>query len=149
MARRYVTTHEKQIIDERAKGRCEYCQSRADFATQSFSVEHIVPISKNGKTVLDNLALACPGCNGYKYNKTEHPDPVDGMIVPLFNPRKQNWHDHFSWNEDFTRIVALTPTGRATVNALKMNRVGIVNMRQALFSIGAHPPVDYQIKQKA
>ena len=140
MARRYVTTHEKQIINERAKGCCKYCLSRADFATQSFSVEHIVPISKNGKTVLDNLALACPGCNGYKYNKTEHPDPVNGIIVPLFNPRKQNWYDHFNWNEDFTRIVALTPTGRATISALKMNRVGIVNLCKALFAIGAHPP---------
>lgn len=142
MVRRYVTVQERQAIVERAKGRCEYCQSRSDYATQTFSVEHIIPVSKNGLTDLHNLALACPGCNGYKYNKTEHTDPVNNMFVPLFNPRKQNWHNHFSWNEDFSRIVALTATGRATVHALQLNRPGLVNMRTALFAIGAHPPLD-------
>ena len=145
MARRHVTAQERQIIVERAKGCCEYCRSRADFATQSFSVEHVIPISKNGETALQNLALACPGCNAHKYNRTEYTDPVDGMLVPLYNPRKQRWQDHFRWNEDFTRIVALTPIGRATVNALKMNRPGVMNMRQALFSIGLHPPVDQDV----
>ena len=142
MARRYVTAQERQVIVERAKGRCEYCQSRADFATQSFSVEHIMPVSKDGETDLENLALACPGCNGYKYNKTECPDPVDGKMVPLYNPRTQYWQDHFAWNDDFTRIVALTATGRATIQALKLNRLGLVNMRNALFAIGEHPPTN-------
>jgi hypothetical protein len=142
MARRYVTAQERQAIVERAKGRCEYCQSRADFATQSFSVEHIMPVSKDGETDLDNLALACPGCNGYKYNKTAHPDPVDGVRVPLFNPRTQRWQDHFAWNDGFSHVVALTAIGRATLDALKLNRAGLVNMRKALFAIGLHPPVD-------
>jgi hypothetical protein len=45
-------------------------------------------------------------------------------------------------NEDFTRIVGLTPTGRATVSALQINRPGVVNMRRALFAIGLHPPIE-------
>jgi hypothetical protein len=142
MTRRYVTAQERRAIVERAKGRCEYCQSLADFATQSFSLEHIMPISKDGETGLENLALACPGCNGHKYNKTQYPDPVDGAVVPLYNPRTQRWRDHFCWNDDFTRIVALTATGRATLQVLKLNRAGLVNMRKALFAIGLHPPVD-------
>lgn len=142
MVRRYVTALERQTIAERAKGRCEYCQSRADFATQSFSVEHIMPVSKDGETDLENLALACPGCNGHKYNKMEHPDPVDGALVSLFNPRIQRWQDHFAWNDDFSRVVALTAIGRATLDALKLNRSGLVNMRIALFAIGQHPPED-------
>lgn len=142
MVRRYVTAQERQAIVERAKGRCEYCQSRADFATQSFSVEHITPVSKDGETDLENLAFACPGCNGHKYNKMEYPDPVDGAFVPLFNPRTQRWQDHFTWNDDFSRIVALTATGRATIQALKLNRLGLVNMRNALFAIGLHPPTE-------
>jgi hypothetical protein len=100
MTRRYVTAQERRAIVERAKGRCEYCQSLADFATQSFSLEHIMPISKDGETGLENLALACPGCNGHKYNKTQYPDPVDGAVVPLYNPRTQRWRDHFCWNDD-------------------------------------------------
>ncbi len=142
MARKRPTAQEQAAIFRRAQGRCEYCRSRADFATQSFSVEHIIPISHGGKTTLDNLALACPGCNGHKYSKTQAPDPIDGAIVPLFNPRQQKWRKHFRWNEDFTRIIGLTPTGRATVEALRLNRPGVVNMRRALFTVGLHPPVD-------
>ena len=65
-----ITTLLKKTIVERAKGCCEYCQSQAKFATQAFSVEHIKPQSKGGKTTQDNLALACQGCNNHKYNKT-------------------------------------------------------------------------------
>ncbi|MDF5717692.1 MAG: HNH endonuclease signature motif containing protein [Rhizonema sp. NSF051] len=43
----------------RAKGCCEYCYSQVKFATQSFSVEHIVPRYKGGETSLENLALSC------------------------------------------------------------------------------------------
>ncbi len=140
MPRRYVAAEERKIIAERARGRCEYCQSPADYATQSFSVEHIVPVSRGGDTLLDNLALACPGCNAYKHAKINAFDPVDGIIVSLYNPREQKWQDHFAWNEDFTRIVGLTARGRATVSALQMNRPGLVNIRQALFAVGLHPP---------
>ncbi|CAK8719555.1 HNH nuclease domain-containing protein [Candidatus Electronema halotolerans] len=142
MVRRYVTVPEKQAVAERAQGRCEYCQSRADFATQSFSVEHIMPVSLNGETALENLALACPGCNAHKYNKIRSPDPADGKVVPLYNPRTQQWQDHFRWNHDYSRIVGLTAVGRATVQALKLNRPGLVNIRKALFIIGLHPPTD-------
>ena len=142
MVRRYVTVTEKQIVADRAQGRCEYCQSRADFATQSFSVEHIIPVSLNGETELENLALACPGCNAHKYNKIRSPDPADGKIVPLYNPRTQQWQEHFRWNHDFSRIVGLTAVGRATVQALKLNRPGLINIRKALFIIGWHPPTD-------
>src|SRR5574341_296938 len=125
MPRTSVTAQERQLIAERAKGRCEYCRCPVDFATQSFSVEHIKPVSLGVETVLDNLALACPGCNGHKYTKIEAPDPVDGALVPLYNPRIQKWRDHFRWNEDLMRIIGVTPTGRATVNALQMNRAGV------------------------
>lgn len=140
MARRYLTAEERHLIIERAQKRCEYCQSPMNYATQSFVFEHIVPVSRGGLTALDNMALACGGCNGHKYTKIESPDPVSGQIVPLFNPRQQKWQDHFGWNEDYSYLVGLTPTGRATAEALKMNRTGIVNIRQLLVTIGKHPP---------
>ena len=142
MVRRDVTVSEKQAVVERAQGRCEYCQSRADFATQSFSVEHIIPVSLDGETELENLALACPGCNAHKYNKIRSPDPADGKVVPLYNPGTQQWRKHFRWGHDFSRIVGLTAVGRATVQALKLNRPGLVNIRKALFIVGLHPPTD-------
>ena len=139
MSRTYVTAQERQFIADRARGCCEYCCSPVYFATQSFSVEHIIPVSRGGETILDNLALACPGCNGHKYTKVEAPDPGEGTLVSLYNPRTQRWQDHFRWNEDFTRIVGVTSTGRATVSALQMNRPGVINVRRVLFTVGLHP----------
>ncbi len=140
MPRVYIAAETQRTVIERAYNCCEYCQSRADYATVSFAVEHIVPISRGDTSDLSNLALSCSGCNGHKYNKTEGPDPTDGIPAPFFNPRQQKWQDHFYWNEDYTHIIGVTPTGRATVEALRLNRPGLVNMRQVLYGIGKHPP---------
>jgi hypothetical protein len=144
MPKPYIPVQQRQLIIERAQGRCEYCRSPVDFATQSFSVEHIKPVSRGGQTITSNLALACPGCNGHKYAKTEAPDPIDKTRVPLYNPRTQRWGKHFKWSEDFTRVIGVTPTGRATVNALRLNRAGVVNIRRVLFATGQHPPPDIE-----
>lgn len=130
----------KTEIFERAGGCCEYCRSQERFATQAFSAEHIMPRSRGGTTASDNLALACQGCNNHKYNKVQATDPTSGEPILLFHPRGNRWCDHFRWNEDFTLIIGITPTGRATVEALKLNRVGLVNLRRVLFEIGEHPP---------
>ena len=140
MAERPATAQERQAVSERAGCCCEYCRSQARFAMPGFSVEHILPGSKKGPTGLDNLALACQGCNNHKYNKTDSPDPVTGDRVPLYHPRQQRWRDHFSWNHRCTVIVGLTPTGRATVEALQLNRAGLVNLRRILYLAGEHPP---------
>jgi len=140
MLNRQVMTALKNQVVERAQGTCEYCHSQARFATQAFSIEHITPQSKGGETALDNLALACQGCNNHKYNKTESVDPVTVESVPLYHPRQQKWEAHFSWNEDFTLIIGLTKIGRATIDALQLNREGLVNLRRVLYRVNEHPP---------
>ena len=130
----------KRSVIERARGCCEYCRSQTRFSTQSFSIEHIVPRSHKGKDSADNLALACQGCNNHKYTRISSQDPVTGEIVPLYHPRQQKWNEHFTWNEDFCQIIGLTPTGRATVQALQLNRAGLVNLRRVLYATGEHPP---------
>jgi hypothetical protein len=140
MAERRLTTEERRAIEERARGCCEYCRSQLRFAMQPFSAEHIEPRSREGETGLDNLALSCQGCNNHKYTKTEGLDPVSGERVPLFHPRRQRWADHFRWSDDCTLVLGLTPTGRATVETLHLNRPGLVNLRRVLFLAGEHPP---------
>lgn len=132
----------KRQVAERAHGCCEYCRSQVRFAMQSFSIEHIDPAPDGERDGPENLALACQGCNNHKYKKTRASDPIGGESVPLFHPRKQIWRDHFAWNEDCTLIVGLTPCGRATVEALRLNRPGLVNLRRILFAAGEHPPAE-------
>lgn len=99
-----------------------------------------MPRVTGGQTDLDNLALACQGCNNHKYTRTEAIDTVTGDIVPLFHPRHHVWDEHFAWTEDFLLMIGLTPTGRATIEALKLNRTGVINLRRVLQAIGEHPP---------
>jgi hypothetical protein len=62
--------------------------------------------------------------------------------VPLYDPRRHRWRDHFEWSPDFALIVGVTPTGRATVETLHLNRDKVVNLRRVLFAMGEHPPVE-------
>lgn len=140
MSKRHLSTADQNTIIERACGCCEYCQSQMQYSGQSFEFDHIHPVSLGGESSLENLALACGGCNRHKSNKVQGIDPATGEMVTLFNPRNQQWETHFGWTEDYTRMIGLTATGRATVEALKLNRVGLVNMRQILCMAGKHPP---------
>ena len=130
----------RDFVFARAHFRCEYCTTPVDCAVQPFVTEHIFPTSKGGKNVVENLACSCGGCNGHKHKKFEAFDPADGQIVPLFNPRMDVWADHFSWNSDFLQIIGHTSVGRATVEALKLNRSGLLNIRRLLLLAGEHPP---------
>ncbi len=42
--------------------------------------------------------------------------------------------------EYYCEVVGQTPTGRATVLALRLNRKGVVNLRRILAQVGEHPP---------
>jgi hypothetical protein len=61
-------------------------------------------------------------------------------MATLFHPRRERWQEHFGWSEDYTQVIGLTPTGRATVVALQLNRPAVVNIRAVLYAAGKHPP---------
>ncbi|MDQ5767185.1 HNH endonuclease [Thiothrix subterranea] len=139
MSKRHLSSAAQSAIIERAGRRCEYCQSQMEYSGQSFEFDHIAPISRAGETSLENLALACGGCNRHKSNKVQGTDPATGDMIELFNPRQQQWETHFGWTDDYTQMIGLTAIGRATVAALKLNRMGLVNMRRVLCMAGKHP----------
>lgn len=130
----------RREVVARANNCCEYCRSQALYTTESFDVEHILPTVRGGTTTLDNLALACSGCNGHKYDKREALDPLTQSPAPLFNPRHDVWHEHFAWSSDALTIEGLTPKGRATVAALDMNSINLQNWRRVMHAAGLHPP---------
>ncbi|MCS6909374.1 MAG: HNH endonuclease [Anaerolineales bacterium] len=136
-----ITASQRSAVIERARGCCEYCCAQERYSPDTFSIEHIQPLSKQGTTQLDNPAFACQGCNSRKYTATEAQDPVTRQWVPLYHPRQHSWSKHFTWNEDCSLILGLTPTGRATVEKLQLNRIGLVNLRRILFALGEHPPL--------
>ncbi len=85
------------------------------------------------------MARACDVCNGSKYIAPTAIDPKSNKTVPLFHPRKDNWHAHFKWSDDLLKMEGLTSIGRATINRLKTNRKEIMNLRSVLIG-HRHPP---------
>lgn len=125
-------------IFSRAGGRCEYCKMSQSLQGASFHVEHIVPRSKGGASTEDNLALACPGCNLLKSDRTEAMDPDTGMQSRLFHPRSEGWEAHFAWSS--TTLLGLTPVGRATIEAFQLNHPRRLRIREAEAGFSLFPP---------
>lgn len=140
MAKQYLSPKIRAFIAESAQNRCEYCQCRSDCACESFEGEHISPVSKGGSSESENLAFTCRGCNSRKSDRTIVRDNLTKQFVPLFNPRLDHWNEHFAWSDDFLHIIGLTPIGRATVDSLQLNRIGVVNLRILMKLGGIHPP---------
>jgi len=140
MAEKRVSAELRRLITERANHCCEYCRTQAQYSADSFTVDHIIPRSLGGVTSVANLALSCHGCNQHKSTRTSAVDPATGLAAVFFHPREQLWEEHFTWNNDFTLMIGLTPTGRVTILALQLNRLGLVNLRRVLYTIGEHPP---------
>lgn len=57
----------------------------------------------------------------FKGVQTQAIDPKTENLMRLFNPRQDNWFEHFVWDEEGIRIIGITAMGRATVQALKLN----------------------------
>jgi hypothetical protein len=105
-------------------------------------LEHLIPEALGGLTEEENLWLACSLCNQHKSSRIAAPDLLSGEVVRLFDPRRQVWHEHFRWAQEGDRIIGLTSTGRATVEALHLNRPSLVKARQLWVQVGWHPPKD-------
>ncbi len=109
------------IVARRADHRCEYCRAPEAVFNFPFEVEHVVPTSAGGGNESANLALACRSCNLFKSNHMTATDPETGAEVSLFSPRDERWSVHFNYDAESGEIRGLTPTGRATVEALRVN----------------------------
>lgn len=136
----YIPAELQRQIRTRFADRCGYCQTPEQLSVAIFEFEHIIPRSARGKTEFENICLSCPTCNRYKADCSEAPDPVTHEVVALFHPQRDNWRDHFRWNDDATLVTGLTPTGRATIAALRMNRTQMIRVRRMWHAMGEHPP---------
>ena len=118
---------------KRAAGyQCEYCKMRL----WPLTVDHVIPKFRWSATdererhqlpFADpdderNLCCACFECNVIgKRQRETGVDPHTGDVVRLFNPRSDDWSDHFEWVEGFIEIRGRTAVGRATVELLGLN----------------------------
>lgn len=137
---RQIPEKKRLRVEDRANECCEYCYSQMRYSPDRFNIEHIIPVVLGGLDDLDNLALACFGCNRAKHRVIEVRDGLTGRMVMLYHPRRDRWLDHFRWSENLLEIVGITAIGRVTVERLKLNRERVVNLREVLLMVDKHPP---------
>ncbi len=140
-----VSNETRKLVRKRAKFLCEYCHSPEYLSPDRFTIDHILPQSLGGSDNLENLALACHRCNERHYNFTMGIDPQTQAETSLFNPRKQQWFDHFIWSKDGIMIIPKSVTGRATCKRFDFNderrdEPSIQTARRFWVEAGWHPP---------
>jgi hypothetical protein len=96
-------------------------------------------LAHDGHTKVDNLALSCLPCNRHKGSDLATFDPVTGEVTLLFNPRNQNWMEHFILRNG--KIEGVTPVGRATVKLLMFNTSIRILERQLLIAQKQYPSI--------
>lgn len=133
----YIPVPLRQLVGDRAQGKCEYCRIHQDFSIYTHEVDHAVAFKHGGETIAENLVLSCLPCNRHKGSDLTSIDPITGEITPLFNPRVQDWFDHFKLEDGY--ILGLTSIGRTTVFLLRLNEQTRLQVRQALISQELYP----------
>ena len=63
--------------DKLALGLCHFCDAK--FPKEELSMDHLVPVSRGGKSVKGNVVVACKDCNNKKSYKT----PVEMIFESL------------------------------------------------------------------
>ena len=95
----------------------------------AFHIEHIIARQHLDELHGDpsGLAYACDRCNAFKGPNLSSIDPDTGEKVDVFNPRTNEWSDHFAVSGG--TIFGLTPVGRATARLLNMNDSRRIELR--------------------
>ena len=83
-----------------------------------FQVEHIIAKKHRGGDEGSNLAFACDRCYGHKGANLSGIDPVSLELTRLFDPRRDNWDEHF-FTLPSSEIEGKSDVGRTTVDVLK------------------------------
>lgn len=124
----YIPVALRSLVYERAKGFCEYCKISDEVSFAKHQIDHVIAEKHGGLTIAENLALSCALCNKYKGSDLSSIDGETGEIVPLFNPRKDVWNEHFRIENGV--FIGLASNARATIRLLQMNNPARIEERR-------------------
>ena len=132
-----VSSSVRRKVRERAGKRCEYCRKPEETSLYSHHIDHIIAPIHGGTSNIDNLAWACFRCNVNKSTNIASYDFDTSLLTPLYNPRTQQWDDHFEVQSAF--VVGKTSFGQVTVRVLQINHPDQIATRQLLIKSGKWP----------
>ena len=123
-----------------AKFQCGYCRCPQQVLPYRLEIEHLLPTSLGGANDRENLWLSCHRCNKLRSNRLKVSDPLTGEEVSVFNPRRDDWANHFAWEQGGLLIVGLTACGRATAATLDLNDRYHLSARAVWIVARVYPP---------
>jgi hypothetical protein len=133
----YFSKNTRRFIISRAGNRCEYCRVLDYLVGFEYHIEHIIAEQHGGTNVLSNLAYACSYCNWKKGPNISTILSLGGELIPLFNPRTQNWFDHFEVRRG--EILPLSTIGEGTIKLLDFNQLSRIDARFEMMLAGCYP----------
>ena len=125
-----VSVQLRAQVAKRAGYRCEYCLIHESQTAFPHQIDHVLSRKHGGTSSLLNLAYACVRCNRYKGSDVAAIDPETGEAVRLFNPRRDQWSDHFRLRAAV--LDPITESGRATIRLLCLNALERIAERRLL-----------------
>ncbi len=134
---RHIPQSVRRFVAERAGFRCEYCRVAESDSNFAYHIEHIISRKHGGSDHPDNLAWSCSVCNWKKGSNISTILEENGPLIPLFNPRKDHWFDHFEVNDG--EILPRTHVGVATAKLLVFNAPDNIIERRELIEAGNYP----------
>lgn len=64
---------------------CQYCQVKPP--RENLTIDHVIPRSRGGKSIWENVVLACQRCNSVKGSRT----PEEARMKLAHPPRRPHW----------------------------------------------------------
>jgi HNH endonuclease len=96
-------------------------------------------LSRQGANDEANLALACRSCNLRKGNRISGVASDSNTEVRFFQPRQNQWNEHFQVDTESGLVMGITAVGKVTVENLEMNSTAQVSARQLWIRLGLFP----------
>lgn len=136
MSTTHISDALRQLVADRAKDTCEYCLIPQLFGhAGTYHIDHIISEKHRGLSTLENLAYAFPSCNLRKGSDLATYLLELELIVPLYNPRKDVWPEHFSLEVNGL-LISKTKSATGTIRFLDLNNRQVVTLRKSLIRGG-------------
>src|SRR5438874_13229563 len=91
----YIAADLRRLVVARAESICEYCLIAEEDTFFGCEADHIISEKHGGSTDAGNLAYACVFCNQAKGSDVGSIHSATNSFVRFFNPRLDQWADHF------------------------------------------------------
>jgi 5-methylcytosine-specific restriction enzyme A len=81
----YIPPETRRVLIRRGRFRCVLCGVTHRNRFDRFHIDHILPVARGGKALLENLQVLCVSCNLQKSSHLLSPESyAKGYVIPIY-----------------------------------------------------------------